>query len=64
LKSIVPVPGLPWLAGIFVLADSYMDYVGFRHNPNINPWIRPFRDLPQVLPAIGIFGAIYDALKI
>ena len=64
LKFMVPVTSLPWLAGIFVLADSYMDYVGFRRNPNINPRIRPFRDLPQVLPAIGVFGAIYDALRI
>ena len=64
LKIFIPVSGLPWLAVIFVLADSYLDYVGYRHSPNINPWIQPVRDLPQILPAIGIFGAIYDALKI
>lgn len=64
LEFIVPVPALRWIAGIVVLADSNMDYVGFRHNPNINPRIRLFRDLPQVLPAIQFFGAIQDALRI
>src|SRR2546421_9641428 len=64
LKTTVPPAGLPWLAGIFVLADAFTQYVGFREDPNLDPRIRPFRDLPQVLPAIGIFGAIYDALKI
>lgn len=64
LKTIVSPTALPWLAGILVLADGFTDYLGFRHWDNFDPRFRLFRDLPQVLSAIGIFGAIFDAMEI